>query len=76
KTGPFPTAEFALLKKAEPLVASLVRHFWPGLGARCDAQRDAGMRTGRKRGVAAQALQPAETVWRDLKLTSRETAIV
>ncbi|MBB3134581.1 DNA-binding CsgD family transcriptional regulator [Rhizobium pisi] len=76
KTGPFPPAEFALLKKAEPLVASLVRHVWPGLGARFDAQLDAGMRTGKKRGAAAQALQPADTVWRDLKLTSRETAIV
>jgi DNA-binding CsgD family transcriptional regulator len=76
KTGPFPPAEFALLKKAEPLVANLVRHVWPQLGARFDAQRDAGMRTGRKRGAAAQALQPADTVWRDLKLTSRETAIV
>ncbi|MBX4955814.1 helix-turn-helix transcriptional regulator [Rhizobium lentis] len=76
KTGPFPPAEFALLKKAEPLVASLVRHFWPGLGARFDAQRDAGLRKARKSGAAAQGLQPADTVWRDLKLTSRETAIV
>ncbi|EJC85572.1 response regulator containing a CheY-like receiver domain and an HTH DNA-binding domain [Rhizobium leguminosarum bv. trifolii WSM2297] len=75
KTGPFPPAEFALLKKAEPLVARLVRHFWPGLGARFDAQLEAGMR-GKKRGAAAQVLQPADTVWRDLKLTSRETAIV
>lgn len=76
KTGPFPAAEFVQLRKAEALVSALVRHFWSGLGPRFDAKLDAGARTGRKRGVSGTSLPAADTVWRDLKLTSREMAIV
>ncbi|WP_025662805.1 LuxR C-terminal-related transcriptional regulator [Rhizobium sp. IBUN] len=76
KTGPFPPAEFALLKKAEPLIANMVRHYWAGLGTRFDAQQHSRARGNRKRNASESALQPAEAVWRDLNLTSRETAIV
>jgi DNA-binding CsgD family transcriptional regulator len=76
KTGTFPAAEIALLRKSEALVARLAKHVWLDLGARFDAQRDAGQRTGRKKSAADAAQQRADTVWRDLKLTARETAIV
>jgi DNA-binding CsgD family transcriptional regulator len=76
KTGPFPAAEFALLRKSEALVASLARHFWADLGARFDAQMNASQGTGRKRKDAGASHQRADTVWSDLKLTGRETAIV
>ncbi|MBB3395063.1 LuxR C-terminal-related transcriptional regulator [Rhizobium sp. BK060] len=76
KTGPFPPAEFALLKKAEPLIANMVRHYWAGLAARFDAQLHSRVRGNRKRDASGSSLQPAEAVWRDLNLTSRETAIV
>jgi DNA-binding CsgD family transcriptional regulator len=76
KTGSFPAAEIALLRKSEALVACLVKHVWPNLGGRFDAQRDAGPRTGRKKRTADTSQQRADTVWRDLKLTGRETAIV
>jgi DNA-binding CsgD family transcriptional regulator len=76
QTGPFSAAEFALLKTAEPLVASMVRHYWFGLAPRFDAQLNSKAHNRRKRGAPGTSLQPAETVWRDLNLTSRETAIV
>lgn len=76
KTGPFPAAEFALLRKSEALIASLVRHFWSHLGVRFDLQRDAGQRKGKRRSSTGAASQRADAVWNDLKLTSRETAIV
>jgi len=75
KTGAFPAADVATLKKAEPLVASMVRHYWAGLAPRFDAQLAAGGKKHRKKGEAS-SLPPADTVWRDLNLTSRETAIV
>lgn len=76
RTGPFPPAEFALLKKVEPLVANMVRHYWSGLTRRFEAQLSSSTRNGRKSGAAAPSLQPADTVWRDLNLTGREAAIV
>ncbi|MDM9626115.1 LuxR C-terminal-related transcriptional regulator [Rhizobium sp. S152] len=76
ETGPLAAADFALLKKAEPLISSMVRHYWSGLGRRFDAQLTSRGRTGRKHSASNSALQPADTVWRDLNLTSRETAIV
>ncbi|MGO4353614.1 helix-turn-helix transcriptional regulator [Rhizobium sp. RAF36] len=75
KTGPFPAAEFATLKKVEPLVASMVRHYWAGLAPRFDAQLTAGSKSRRKQGQSGN-LPAADTVWRDLNLTGRETAIV
>jgi DNA-binding CsgD family transcriptional regulator len=72
KTGPFPAAEFAQLRKSEALVSAMVRHFWSGLGPRFDV----GTHTGRKRDKGGALLPAADTVWRDLKLTSREMAIV
>jgi DNA-binding CsgD family transcriptional regulator len=36
----------------------------------------AGKRRGRKRGENQLEIQPADAVWQDLNLTSRETAIV
>lgn len=72
KTGIFPPAEFAMLKKVEPLVASMVKHYWAGLSPRFDAQLAARGRSRRKSELTTRA----DTVWRDLNLTSRETAIV
>ena len=65
-----------MLKKAEPLIANMVRHYWAGLGTRFDVQQHSRARGNRKRNASESALQPAEAVWRDLNLTSRETAIV
>lgn len=71
QSGVFSAAEFALLKKAEPVVVALVRHAWPDLGRRFDQAIAKRGRSGRK------AAQPAaERVWRDLNLTDREAAIV
>jgi len=75
KTGVFPPADFATLKKTEPLVANMVRHYWAGLAPRFDAQLTAGGKKRRKTDGNPN-LPPADTVWRDLNLTSRETAIV
>jgi DNA-binding CsgD family transcriptional regulator len=75
-TGVFPAAEFALLKKSEPLIARLVQQYWPDLPARFTAQRAAGQKALKPRGGSATAVAPADAVWRDLKLTARETAIV
>ncbi|WP_416797592.1 helix-turn-helix transcriptional regulator [Ciceribacter azotifigens] len=71
QSGVFSAAEFALLKKAEPVVAALVRHAWPDLGRRFD------MAIAKRSGRGRKAAQPAaERVWRDLNLTDREAAIV
>ncbi|OED01375.1 MULTISPECIES: LuxR family transcriptional regulator [unclassified Rhizobium] len=75
RTGVFPPAEFATLKKVEPLVANMVRYYWSGLASRFDAQLAAGSR-GRRRKGENETVPPAEAVWRDLNLTSREAAIV
>ncbi|WP_445678788.1 LuxR C-terminal-related transcriptional regulator [Radicibacter daui] len=87
QTGPFPPAEFSLLRQVEPLVTSFVRQFWSGLGPRFDAQLAAtsagsgGNGTAlkgkrRKSAESKPALEPADAVWRELNLTPRETAIV
>lgn len=76
ETGLFPTAEFGLLKTVEPLIASMVRHYWFGLAPRFDAQLNSRTGNGRKHSTSGNLLQPADTVWRNLNLTSRETAIV
>jgi DNA-binding CsgD family transcriptional regulator len=75
-TGVFPPAEIALLKKVEPLVTRLTQHYFSGLAGRFDGQAHAGKRRGRKRGENKIEIQPADAVWQDLNLTSRETAIV
>ncbi len=75
-TGVFPPAEIALLKKVEPLVTRLTQHYFSGLAGRFDGQAHAGNRRGRKRGENQVEIQPADAVWQDLNLTSRETAIV
>lgn len=71
QSGVFSAAEFALLKKAEPVVVALVRHAWPDLGRRFDQAMAKRGRSGRKAAPPA-----AERVWRDLNLTDREAAIV
>ncbi len=38
KTGVFLPAEFMNIKKVEPLVARMVKHYWSGLAPRFDAQ--------------------------------------
>ena len=75
-TGVFPPAEIALLKKVEPLVTRLTQHYFFGLAGRFDGQAHAGKRRGRERGENQVDIQPADAVWQDLNLTSRETAIV
>ncbi|APG85145.1 LuxR family transcriptional regulator [Sinorhizobium americanum CCGM7] len=70
-TGPFGAAEFALLKRAEPLVAALARHHWADLDHRFDA---ALAKTGRSRRKALHP--PADGVWQHLNLTDREAAII
>lgn len=71
RSGVFPAADFALLKKAEPLVSGLVRHAWPDLGRRFDAALAKRERGGRK-----SAHPAADRVWRNLNLTEREASIV
>lgn len=70
-TGAFSPAEFALLKKAEPLVSALVRHHWADLGRRFDA---ALAKTGRSRRKSTHP--PADGVWQHLNLTERESSII
>jgi DNA-binding CsgD family transcriptional regulator len=69
ETGPFPANEFTLLQKAAPLVATLAARHWSRLGGRFDAAKAT---LGRRK---ARQAQP-DTVWRGLKLTAREEAIV
>ena len=72
-TGSFPAAEFALLKKAEPLIAIIIRQSFRGLPQRFAANGD---RKTRGRSAENGSHNRAEAVWRDLKLTERETAII
>lgn len=70
KSGSFSAAEFALVKKSEPMVEGLVRHAWPDLGRRFDAALRQG-KGGRK------PVHPAaDRVWRNLNLTQREASII
>lgn len=70
-SGVFSATEFALLKKAEPVVSALVRHAWSNLGRRFDAGIARRGKGGRK-----SARPATERVWRDLSLTDREAAII
>lgn len=72
-TGAFPAADFALLKKAEPLVTALARQSWRGLSQRFPA---AAPTDGQGAMPAGETLSRAEAVWRGLNLTARETAII
>jgi len=72
QTGPFPPAEFTTLKKVEPLVVSMVKHYWSGLTPRFNARFVARGKHRRK----SEVMPRADTVWHDLNLTGRETAIV
>ncbi len=71
ETGYFPAQEFALLRKADPLVATLVRQYCSDLGHLFDAAV-----TKQGRGRRKAQLNAADTVWRDLNLTDREAAII
>ncbi len=70
-SGVFSGPEFALLKKAEPMVAGLVQHAWSDLGRRFDAALAKSTRGGRK-----SAHPAADRVWRNLNLTEREASII
>jgi DNA-binding CsgD family transcriptional regulator len=76
ETGPFSTAEFELLKRAEPLVASMVRHYWSGLAIRFDAQRHNRAHHSRKSRATSTVGSQADMVWRDLNLPGREASII
>jgi DNA-binding CsgD family transcriptional regulator len=71
ETGAFPAQEFSLLRKADPLVSTLVRQYCSGIGHLFDA---AVVKQGRRRRKVK--LNAADTVWRDLNLTDREAAII
>jgi DNA-binding CsgD family transcriptional regulator len=71
RSGLFSGAEFALLKKAEPMVNGLVRHAWPDLGRRFDAALAKSTKGGRK-----SAHPAADRVWGNLNLTEREASII
>lgn len=73
KTGAFPAAEMALLKKADPLVAAIARQFWRGLSQRFESPKRG---EGRASGVEIAPPGRMEAIWRDLNLTARETAII
>lgn len=72
KSGPFPAVDFALLRKAEPLVAIMVRRYWPKLAHRFETAAS-GSRRSRK---ATGPSQATDAVWQGLKLSAREAAIV
>ncbi|MHA6688739.1 response regulator transcription factor [Mesorhizobium sp. A556] len=72
ESGPFPAADFALLRKAEPLVAIMVRQYWAKL-----ADRFENVASGSRRGRKATGLsQVTDAVWQGLKLSPREATIV
>ena len=72
ESGPFPVADFALLRKVEPLVAAMVRQYWAKLAHRFEGAAS-GTRRGRK---VAGLSQVTDAVWHGLKLSAREAAIV
>ena len=74
-TGVFPASQLATLKKAEPLVANIVRHYWTGLASRFSAQLATDVRKRGKRGRRGST-PSTETVWQDLNLTHREASII
>ena len=67
-SGAFRDADYALMRKAEPLVAALVRRAWSRLGPRFDA---AGKRQTDDRKPVAEARSRISD-----KLTLRESAII
>lgn len=72
ESGPFPAAEFSLLRKAEPLIAAMARHYWAKL-----AHRFAGSASKPGRGSnPAMLSQVTDAAWQGLKLSAREAAIV
>ncbi len=73
ETGVFTAADFALLKKVEPLIASLARSAWPALADRF-VERAGGASGELKKEEAGETR--AEAVWRGLNLTDREAAII
>jgi len=68
-SGVFTSAEFAQIKKTEPVVRALVQHFWRDIPRRFE-----GAKAGRKKRGLEQDL--SSRVWSKLNLTSRETAII
>lgn len=72
ESGSFSTAECALLRRAEPLVSTMVRHYWGRLAPRFQA---ASFGKRRKRKIV-DAPEGSHAVWQSLKLSARETAIV
>ena len=76
KTGAFPAAEFALLRKVEPFVAALLRQTWGDLSGRFDQRSEAGALGIARRGREDERVAGAHPVWHRLNLTAREAAIV
>jgi DNA-binding CsgD family transcriptional regulator len=74
ETGAFSAAEFGLLRKVEPLLAAMVRQYWPRLGSRFDAQNARPRR--RRKAAAPPDSRTTDAIWRGLKLSAREAAIV
>jgi DNA-binding CsgD family transcriptional regulator len=75
KTGAFSSQDFNLLKKLEPLIAGLVRHYWADLGQRFDKQLLTQGKRRKRRGLVEP--HPAgDAPWRELRLTTREAEIV
>lgn len=70
-SGVFSGAEFALLKKSEPMIAGLVHHVWRDLRRRFDAALAKSTKGGRKSAYLA-----ADRVWRNLNLTEREASTI
>ena len=69
KLGTFRDAEYAMMRKAEPFVAAMVRHVWGRLGARFDHAV-----TGRRQGAAADGADARARI--SDRLTARENAII
>jgi DNA-binding CsgD family transcriptional regulator len=70
QSGAFSSAEYGRLLKVEPLVSILVRQYWGKLAHRFTTSAS---RTRRRRTNGASA---TNTIWKNLKLSAREAAIV
>ncbi len=68
-SGAFSTNEYHQLRKAEPLVAAIARHFWHDLERRFDESA-----SGFKK--SAHPTDVSEKIWGELDLTRREIAII
>lgn len=71
ESGPFPASDFSLLRKVEPLVAAMVRHYWAKLAHRFATA--SGARRGRR---PAGLAHTGDAIWQGLRLSAREAAIV